>query len=212
MKDDASAPQRTVVAWRAPFTRALGGGGRACLLVAALAMLLVLLPVGRSIAESFSEEEVRAIFLFNFAVFAEWPPAAFESPESPFRYCALAGQSLRSNLSESLARERVRGRPLILVEAEDPAAWRRCHLLYLEQAARERISQVLAAVSGAPVLTVGDSEAFVRDGGAVALVRKAGRLRTIIDPRAARAAGVQISSKLLRLAILVSGEAVGAAP
>ncbi|MBK1716603.1 YfiR family protein [Thiocystis violacea] len=193
------------VGWR--FVRKGSRPGRAWGLASTLArlpwLILVLLSTAGAGAAGFSEEEVRAVYLFNFAVFAEWPAEAFESPSSPFRYCALGSQAVRASLAEVLANERVGARALILVEAENPEDWRRCHVLYLGHAARSREREVLAAVAGAPVLTVGESEGFALAGGILGLTRKAGRLRTIINREAAERAGIQISSKLLRLATLV---------
>ncbi|NEX22856.1 YfiR family protein [Thiorhodococcus mannitoliphagus] len=158
-------------------------------------------------AQSYSEADLRAVFLLNFSIFIDWPAEAFEAPSSPFRYCVLGSQVLTGSLRSVLAEETLGQRQLRLIAAEDPSSWRRCHIIYLDDSASQGRSQVLNAVKGMPVLTVGDSEAFARSGGMIGLVRKGGKLRAVINREMAEREGIRISSKLLRLSILVSSEA-----
>ncbi|NEX21243.1 YfiR family protein [Thiorhodococcus mannitoliphagus] len=152
----------------------------------------------------FTEADLRATFLVNFPLFIEWPSSAFDSPSAPLRYCVLGNSALSSSLEQALAGERIGGHPMQLAAAQDPAQWRRCHILYVDQRAAEPGPRVLAAVEGAPVLSVGDTETFVREGGVVSLVHRGERLHPLINQAAAARAGIRISSKLLRLATLVS--------
>lgn len=153
--------------------------------------------------ESFHEIDRRASFLLNFAFFMQWPQSAFDSASAPLRYCVLGNPELSSSLKQTLAGEQVAGRPLQLANAQEQAPWRRCHVLYLDHRVAESMSRVLAEVKDAPVLTVGDTQELVHAGGMVSLVRKDGRLHALINREAASRAGIQISSKLLRLATLV---------
>ncbi|MFD2113844.1 YfiR family protein [Thiorhodococcus fuscus] len=168
--------------------------------------------MARSHAETFSEVDVRAVYLFNFAVFVDWPSSAFESSTSPIRYCVVGSQALRASLELVLDDEHVGGRALQLMPATEPLNWRRCHLLYIGHGAKTRARQILTAVRGAAVLTIGASEEFVREGGMIGLVRRGQRLRAIVDRDAAERVGIRISSKLLRLSTLVSGIREGVAP
>ena len=162
--------------------------------------------------DSFSEADVRAVYLFNFAVFVHWPPESFESASSPFRYCTVGSQALRASLELALAGEKVGGRSLELIDAGDPVTWRHCHLFYLANATPAATAQLLARVRGSAVLTVGDSEAFVESGGMIALVRRGARLKTYINRDALADTGLQVSSKLLRLATLAGATHQSAAP
>lgn len=162
-------------------------------------------------AESFSEEQVRAGYLFNFALFVRWPDEAFEDPATPFRYCVMGNPAVRDILERMLAGETVQGRPLELAAADGPSAWRRCHVLYVDRGAGFRTAEVLTSVQGAAVLTVGDSEEFARGGGMVGLVRKGWRVRPVINSGAATDAGIRVSAKLLQMATLVAGDVAGKA-
>ncbi|NEV64304.1 YfiR family protein [Thiorhodococcus minor] len=201
----------TWLAWPSTASAAAGQGldhsargARSRLAALGAAALLFGAALAGARAESFAEVDVRAVFLRNFALFIKWPPPAFDSPSAPLRYCVLGNQALHASLERALSGEQVAGRPLQLTDAKDPAQWRHCHVLYVDHRAAEPSQRVLAVVNEAPVLTVGDTEAWARDGGIVALVRKRGRLRPLINRTAASRARIRISSKLLRLATLVS--------
>ena len=48
-----------------------------------------------SFADSFQEYQVKAVFLFNFAKFVEWPAAAFKDAQSSITLCILGKDPLR---------------------------------------------------------------------------------------------------------------------
>ncbi len=157
-------------------------------------------------ADSFSELEVRAAYLYNFSVFVRWPDSAFEAPDSDFRYCVLGNRQLATTLAGVLKGESVQGRSLRLMQADGPGQWRRCHLLYLDQSAQDLAPQLLSAVKDLPVLTVGETLDLVDEGAMAALARKGRRIKPAIHRDRVKAAGIQVSSKLLRLSTLVEGD------
>ena len=173
-----------------------------------LAWALVGLSLGVAAAPAPSVLEVRALYLYNFSLFIEWPTTAFESKSQPLEYCVAGNHKLHQILGKLLAGETAGGRPLHLKPVEH-RQWRNCHLLYLDRSLGEERSKILDQVQGAPVLTVGDSRHFVVTGGMVALVRKGRRVRPVVDLAAVKAVGIRISSKLLRLSELIDGREEG---
>ena len=170
----------------------------------ALAAVLWVLSAGTGTAATPTPLEVRALYLYNFSLFVTWPETAFEAPDAPLRYCVVGNPALARVLARLIEGEKARGHPLELVE--QPRTFEYCHLLYLDHSLGERVGAILAGVRRRPVLTVGDSEAFVQNGGMVGLVRQGRRIRPVIHRAAVGKAGIRISSKLLRLARLVGKE------
>jgi hypothetical protein len=177
-----------------------------------LTLLLLLAPAGRGQAGSFAELEVRAVYLYNFAAFVDWPDTAFASPSSPLRYCVLGTPALRAKVRQVLEGESAAGRPLELADVEGATGWRSCHLIYFDHSALPRASHILSEVARNPTLTVGESEAFARQGGMIGLVRKGERLRSYINRDVIAETGIRISSKLLRISTLVDAEGSSPAP
>ena len=82
-----------------------------------------------------------------------------------------------------------------------------CHVLFISASEEQHLSQILDQVEGSPVLTVGDMEGFAKAGGAINFTKMGKRIRFDINPTAAKACGITLSSKLLSLAHLVGEEA-----
>ena len=80
------------------------------------------------------------------------------------------------------------------------------HILFVPRERGGELSEVLAAAKGHPALVVGESEGFAKRGGAINFFTEDSKLRFEINPDAARSAGLKISSRLLRLAVLVRGD------
>jgi hypothetical protein len=165
---------------------------------AAAAILLVSAPATAQRPDS-SEGAVKAAFLYNFTRFVEWPDSAFPQPSAAFVICAFADGAFRKELETILLNEQVRGRAITIAPAslEDP---RGCHIAYFAQGDVERQGRLLVAVSRLPVLTVGEGRRFLEQGGQIAFMLENDRVRFAISRRAADAAGLSISSKLLRVA------------
>lgn len=164
----------------------------------AAAILLVSAPASAQRPDS-SEAAVKAAFLYNFTKFVEWPGAAFPQPSAAFVVCAFADDAFRKELENILQNEQVRGRQIVMAPAslEDP---RGCHLAYFAQRDDERQAKMLEAVRRSPVLTVGEGRRFIEQGGLIAFMLENDRVRFAVSRGAADAAGLIISSKLLRVA------------
>jgi hypothetical protein len=140
------------------------------------------------------EYRVKAAYLFNFTKFVEWP-AASASEREPFTICVAETNPFGSVLAETVQGETVAGRPLVVRVARDPAG---CQVLFVP--ADVPADAFLRNVRTAPVLTVGESSAFLRRGGIVNFFLDGGKVRFEIDQAAAERANLRISSRLLRLA------------
>ena len=59
-----------------------------------------------------TEEQVKAVFVFNFSHFVEWPAQSFASPESPFVIGVLGSDSFGDRLEETVHGEKIGEHPL----------------------------------------------------------------------------------------------------
>ena len=154
------------------------------------------------------EFQVKAVFLYNFAQFVEWPANAFTAPDSPLVIGVLGLDPFGVFLDETVRNEKVNGRPLVVERYRSASEIGSCHILFISGSEGPRASQVAAALKGRSVLTVCDWEGFVRHGAMVRFAMERSRVRLKINLDAARAEGLNISSKLLRSAEMV-GQAGG---
>jgi hypothetical protein len=150
-----------------------------------------------------TEYQVKAVFLFNFSQFVDWPQPAFEDQRSPLVICVLGSDPFGHGLDEIVQGETVNGRPLSVERpgrADDTDA---CHILFIGRSERDNLPQILTALQGRSVLTVGDFDGFARSGGVIRFVTVGNKIRLHVNLEAAKAANLTISSKLLRPAHIV---------
>lgn len=146
------------------------------------------------------EYEVKAAFLYNFAKFVEWPPTAFAGPDAPLIIGIVGEDPFGKTLDRTVSGKLVQGRPLQV------RRWRRagdvdsCQILYISPSERRALSSLLASLQSLPVLTVGEEEEFIEEGGMIGFRLKGNRVRFDINHLSAQKAGLRISSRLLALA------------
>lgn len=167
---------------------------------ALLLVMLSLVAVSEAQAQVSREYDIKAVFLLNFAQFVEWPAEAFARTNAPFVIGVLgAADPFGRTLDEVVEGETVRGREIRAKRFRRLEEVDACHILFLSASEERRVGEILAALKNRPILTVGDMDRFVSRGGMIKLYTEAGRVRLRINNEAARAAGLTLSAKLLRV-------------
>jgi hypothetical protein len=154
-----------------------------------------------------SEDQVEAVFVFNFSHFVEWPPQSFAAPSDPFIIGILGRDPFGAHLDEVVRGEQINGHPLQVQRFRSLADIERCQILFIDRSESGRIGQILAALNGRSTLTVSQADGAAEHGVMIQFAVEDSRVRLRINVESARAAGLTISSKLLRPAAIV-----GAAP
>jgi hypothetical protein len=158
----------------------------------------------RAQSGSVSEYQLKAVFLFNFAQFVDWPPAAFPDPRTPLAICVLGDDQFGSNLDETVRGEKVNDRPLVVQRYRRLDDVRGCHILFVSRSENDRLVQIVTALQGRNILTVSDAAGFALHGGMIQFVTDKNKIRLDINLEATKAASLTISSKLLRPATIVA--------
>jgi len=166
-------------------------------LLTLLLALLLAVPAAAQ-AQTAEEYDVKAAFLYNFAKFVDWPPAAFPDPNN-LKICVLGDDPFGGSL-QTVAGEQVGSHKLQVVRTDSLSRPAGCQILFISRSERDRIKEILAAVKGSPVLTVGDTQKFADDGVIINFVLEGSKVRFEINTESADRAGIRISSKLLQLA------------
>jgi hypothetical protein len=145
------------------------------------------------------EANLRAVFLFNFSKYVTWPVAGNgDRRPSEIRICVTANDGFFNLLKAAVQGEDVDGRPLVPIALDGLDAARTCQILYVGDAQSAEARSWLSAVRGRQVLTVADGA--LSDEVVIAFVRDDNRIRFDINRASAGRRGINVSSKLLRLA------------
>ncbi|MHC1741906.1 MAG: YfiR family protein [Syntrophobacteraceae bacterium] len=167
-------------------------------LVLVLAVLASVAPTP-TFAQGTEEYKVKAAFLFNFAKFVDWPAESDRPHDDALVVCVL-GEDPFGTALESLVGKAVGQRQLSIKRTKRLEDIQNCSILYVCASEKERLQPILQAARTAHALTVSDMDQFVQQGGMIGLVSSEDKIRFRVNVKSAKASGIQISSKLLKLA------------
>lgn len=149
------------------------------------------------------EYRLKSAFIYNFTRFIEWPPSSEQIPPEPFRIGFLGADVFGEEI-DGLFGKMVGDRPLSIQRYpiwDDHAA--ECEILFIAGSENERLPEVLHQLEGKPVLTVGDTGFYSARGVMINFFMENNKVRFKINLKKAREAGFKISSRLLKLAVIL---------
>jgi hypothetical protein len=171
--------------------------------IAALVLCICVAPAAGT-AQSATEDQVKAAYLFNFAKFIEWPAEAFATTDATVNFCTLGRSPAADELYSSVRGKKLNGHVINVQILHGPEEIKGCHLIFLAAGANKQQQKLLQAAKGSPILLVAEAAGFARAGGMINFVLEDGKLLFEINVKAAELSRLKISSKLLTLARLVS--------
>jgi hypothetical protein len=196
------------------------------LLLTLFTLVLVAAPRVRADSEKSKEYQIKAAFIFNFLKFVDWPEEKAADNNEPITIGIIGAKDFSKAL-EPLAHKKIKNRNISIMyfagyeklkksQEADEHQWNQkmealktCHVLVFCTWNSECIansSQIIKALEGSPVLTIGETDGFLESGGAINFLKEDEKIHFEINNTAAKQAGLKIRSKLLRLATRVLGE------
>lgn len=164
-----------------------------------LFLLFIGLAVPYAQTSNASEHQVKAVFLYNFSHFVDWPADAFESPYEFFIIGVIGNDPFGNALEAAVEGERIGTHVIRIQRYDDVSQIRNCHILFVAEHDPDEVRRIINTTSGKPILTVGDTPNFIRWGGMIRFYTEENKIRLQINNTAAKNALLKISSKLLRV-------------
>ncbi|MGE0665103.1 MAG: YfiR family protein [Sphingomonadales bacterium] len=152
------------------------------------------------------ELSVKAAYLYKFGAFVRWPAATFETPSSAVNVCIAGPDPFGAMLDKAVDGQRIGDRPIVVRRLDTVAPDSGCHILYVGGLDDRGTAATLEAVRGAAVLTVTDDGSGAA-AGVLRFVIRDNRVRFVIDDQKASEHGLELSSRLLQLAVSVKPRA-----
>jgi hypothetical protein len=156
---------------------------------------------------SAEEYQVKAAFLFHFAQLVEWPAGALDAGNQSINLCILDDEPRRKELQNTIEGKPVGARVLHVRVLDQRQNVQGCNILFLSRDEGWRQAVVLSSVRDLPVLTVGETDDFLSDGGMIHFHLDGDKIRFDINANGADSSHLRISSRLLLLATSVTQSA-----
>jgi hypothetical protein len=154
-----------------------------------------------------TDYQLKAVFLYNFTRFIEWPETAFSDPAGDLIIGVLGEDPFGADLDRVTSGEMRDRHAVTIVRYKDIDDIGPCHILFISASQRPKLPAILKKLHGSSVLTVADEEGLARKGVMINLITADNRVKMDINLKAATAAGLTLSSKLLRAATVVDPSA-----
>lgn len=155
-----------------------------------------------SFAQEVTGEEVKAAWVVKFLIYVGWPEEAMNGKTENFE-CRVLGNGRVPDLLGQFDGDRLMDKTIRVRRVSDVGALGDCHLLFIGSSEKKNLKAILKAIGEKPILTVGDIEGFAKKGGVINFTRMRDSIGLEINREAEKRAGLEISSKLLRLATIV---------
>lgn len=156
-----------------------------------------------------SEYLVKAGFIYNFAKLVDWPATAFSQPDSPIVIGILGTDPFGPTIDRVLASKKVNDHGFVIKRIKSAADAKDCHILFISASETSHIGDDIRIAKSMPVLTIGEVPGFANRGGIINLTLEDSKVRFEVNVDAAKAADLNISSRLLALARIVQPSSNG---
>lgn len=142
------------------------------------------------------ETEAKAAAVFSFLQYVDWPGGRTEALD-----LCLLGNRASLLLTSQFQGQPVRGRVLAARALDERLGQlSQCEAVFVESGDPHDLQRVAAFVRQKPVLVIGEGGQALALGATIALSVTGGKVAFSVNLEAARAGGLTVSSKLLRLA------------
>jgi hypothetical protein len=166
-------------------------------------------PHGNAQRSKPEEYQVKAVYLFNFGKFVEWPVNAIK--QEGFTICVLGRDPFGAVLDATIAGEAIDNKKFAAKRIESAHDAMDCQILFISSSESGHARDILTTLQNSAILTVSDMPDFTNNGGMIQFVTIENKVRFEVNLAASEKAGLTLSSQLLKVATEIKrsgGEAV----
>ncbi len=172
-------------------------------LLTAIVFLLVL--VSTANADSAMAYKIKAGVVYNFSLFTKWPNDAFAGDPQKFHIGVVGTNPFGDSLNQAASRTMSGREPVIhyFDTIPSPTELQKCQMIFITSSMVDQTDEILALVSGFPVLTISDMDNFLENGGMISLVTRRNHIKFEVNRKKAGDEGIEFRSQMLKMAIRV---------
>src|SRR3954452_914402 len=87
-----------------------------------------------------TEHQVKALFLFNFTKYVEWPSEAFKETNTPVTIGIVGNNIFEADLKKAVEGKNVNGRSITIRNVENAEDITSCHILFISASEKKRVA------------------------------------------------------------------------
>jgi hypothetical protein len=146
-------------------------------------------------------EKFKALFMYNFTKYIEWPVS---QRQGDFIIGVLGNSPLTKELEFIAGKQKVGTQSIVVKTFSSIDAIENCNILYLPSNKSGQIGQIVAKLNGKPVLIITDKEGLGLQGAGINYISDGDKLKYEVNKGSIEKKGLTVSNSLLALGVLVS--------
>ncbi len=143
------------------------------------------------------EYSLKAVFTLNFARLTQWP----YSDNSSITFCIMGNNSMLDAF-KLIEHKRINSKNVTLKIISHDKDIINCQVLFLSGISHSRIRKLYSYARNHPILTISEAEDISRSGAIINFIQNGDKIRFQINLNYSHQAGLKLSSRLLKLAII----------
>lgn len=145
-------------------------------------------------------EQIKALFIYNFSNYVEWPNSAFKNENSFLKIC-LFGKIPFYPFLDIFNGTMVKNRQLDITNTQNIESIKSgCHILFVGDDKKQNLPALFKNIEHSYVLSIGDTKDFSHSGGVISIMRTQDQIEFEININQALKNKLYITSDLLSLA------------
>lgn len=153
-----------------------------------------------SFADSVEEYTAKSVLTLNLARFSEWPPDVFSENKTLVNLCLIGDDTIVKAFA-MIDKKPVGNKNLSILNITGNRQLDRCQMLYVSSDTG-KISQLIEESYKRHILTIGETDDFLADGGGVYFEVNSSKITLHVNLNAVEKSGVRINSRVLKLATI----------
>ena len=149
------------------------------------------------------EDKIKAAFVYNFTKYIEWVD---DDTTDSFEIGIIGDSDIIFPLQEIAEKELINNKKIEIKHFQNVQDINVCYILFISASEKSQLQNILKKIENKNILTISDSIGFAHEGVSINFIIVDGKIKFEINNSSIDQAGLQVSSQLLKLAILVEEE------
>lgn len=146
-------------------------------------------------------EKFKALFMYNFTKYIEWPAA---SRSGEFVIGVLGNSALTDELKTIASKQKVGSQNIVVKTFSSVDEIDNCHIIYIPPSKSTQLAAVIAKIGTKPILIISDKNGLAAQGSGINYIMDGDKLKYEVNRGSIEKKGMVVSSALLALGISVN--------
>ena len=162
---------------------------------------LLIVLVALCITAKAQDEKFKALFMYNFTKYIEWPQ---NKQSGDFVIGVIGSPAIAGELNAIAQRKTVGSQAIKIKEISSSDEMAKMHIVYVAEGKSDDAAAIAGKIKGKGVVLITDKQGFAQSTSGINYVKKDGKQSFEINQKHLENSGVKVSSQLMALGVAVN--------